>query len=241
MRALWILGFVGCASGPPYQLSVHNSYEVGEDPTIAVAVAQPTQEKAILIVTRPDGSTVRQRVSLGVARNNIRFGGTAVDKGTEVTFTERGDYRVELRNDNALLAKQEIRISVDQLTKLFEESEIADFAPVVRYTRPRGLNKQQWKTYGALYEHTLRKGVQIHVLIEDPGDALSEAWKQYEEEGTLGVIENNYVRFRDRNGSVSASWISGKKIVAMRAERLEDFERGFIGAFLARFPSRLGH
>lgn len=241
MRALWILAFVGCASGPPYQLSVHNSYEVGEDPTIGVAIAQPTQEKAVLIVTRPDGSTVRQRVSLGVARNNIRFGGTVVDKSTEVTFTERGDYRVELRNDNALLAKQEIRISVDQLTQLFDDSEIADFAPVVRYTRSRGLNKQQWKTYGALYEHTLRKGVQIQVLIEDPGDALDEAWKQYKEEGTLGVIENNYVRFRDRNGSVSASWISGKKIVAMRAETLDDFERGFIGAFLARFPSKLRH
>jgi len=241
MRALWILGFVGCASGPPYQLSVHNSYEVGEDPTIGIAIAQPTQEKAVLIVTRPDGSTVRQRVSLSIKKNNIRFGATVVDKGSEVTFTERGDYRVELRNDSALLAKQEIRIAVDRLTTLFDESEIADFVPVARYTRPRGLEKQRWKTYGARYEHTLRKGVQIHVLIEDPGDALPEAWKQYEEEGTLGVIENNYVRFRDRNGSVSASWISGTKIVAMRAETLADFERGFIGQFLARFPSKLGH
>lgn len=240
MRALWILGFVGCASGPPYQLSVHNSYEVGEDPTIGISIAQPTQEKAVLIVTRPDGSTVRQKLSLGASKSSVRFG-SAIDRGSEATFTERGDYRIELRNDNALLAKQEIRISVDRLTKMFDESEIADFAPVARYTRPRGLKKQQWKTYGALYEHTLRKGVQIHVLIEEPGDALDDAWKQYEEEGTLGVIENSYVRFREREGSVSASWLSGTKIVAMRAETLADFERGFIGNFLARYPSKLGH
>jgi hypothetical protein len=81
--------------------------------------------------------------------------------------------------------------------------------------------------------------VTIAVVIEEPGNALQDAWKSYEEGGTLQVIENSYVRFRERPGNVSAAWISGQKIVAMRAETLEDFERGFIGAFLARYPSSL--
>lgn len=238
MRLLWLFGLVACASGPAYRLNVHDRYEVGEDPTIGVATRETNKDQAVLIVTRPDGTTVRQKVSLATTETNIRFGGS-LERTGDPTFNARGDYQVELRSDEAVLAKQEIRISVDRLTEKFDAEEIAGFALQARYTRPRANKRHQWKTYGAVYAHTLRSGAEIHVLIEDPGKALDEAWRQYEEEGTLGVIENNNVRFRERSGSVSASWISGKKIVAMRAATLEDFERGFIGHFLARFPSDL--
>jgi hypothetical protein len=229
---------IGCASAPAYRLSVPEQYEVGEDPTIGVAIGKTSSDSAVVVITRPDGSTVRQPVSLGMARTNVRFGGS-IARGHTPTFTARGDYLVELEANGTQLARQEIRISVDRLTRMFPEEEIAGFELLARYTRERGLRKQHWKTYGALYEHTLRSGSEIRVVIEDPGDALDAAWKQYEDEGTLGVIENNNVRFRERSGSVSASWISGKKIVAMRAAVLADFQRGFIGRFLARYPSSL--
>lgn len=238
MRALVIVFLVACASGPAYRLSVRDRYEVGEDPTIGISIREPREDTAVLIVTRPDGSTVERRAALDVARTNIRFD-DAIVPGREPTFTERGDYRVELKHGQTLLAQQEIRISVDRLTKIFDKREVADFELVASYTRPRADKQLRWKTYGALYEHTLRKGVRINVVIEEPGDALANAWKHYKEEGTLGVIENNSVVFRERVGSVSASWISGKRIVAMRAATLADFERGFLGAFLARYPSRL--
>jgi len=76
-------------------------------------------------------------------------------------------------------------------------------------------------------------------VIEEPGAALKVAWKPYEEEGPLAIIENNNVRFRERTGSVSASWISGKRIIAVRAANLADIERGFIAAFFRRYPSDL--
>jgi hypothetical protein len=238
MRALWIVCLVACAGGPAYRLTVRDRYEVGEDPTVGVAIRETREDSAVLIVTRPDGSTVKQSVPLGVAQTNVRFD-DAIAPGREPTFTTRGDYRVELKDGQTLLAQQEMRISVDRLTKIFDQREVADFELVASYTRPRADKQQRWKTYGALYEHTLRKGVQIQVVIEEPRDALATAWKPYEEEGTLGVIENNNVVFRERVGSVSASWISGKRIVAMRAATLADFERGFIGTFLARYPSKL--
>lgn len=238
MRWLWIIGLVACASGPAYRLNLHDRYEVGEDPTIGVAIRQTSKDQAVLIVTRPDGTTVRQKVSLTASETNVRFGGS-LERDSDPTFNVRGAYQIELKSDEAILAKQEIRISVDRLTEKFDAEEIAGFTLRTRFTRQRANKRHQWKTYGALYEHSLRSGTEIQVLIEDPGEALDEAWQQYEDEGTLGVIENNNVRFRERRGSVSASWISGKKIVAMRAATLADFERGFIGHFLARFPSEL--
>jgi hypothetical protein len=238
MRWLWILALCACA-GAPYRLTVRESYEVGEDPTIDVAIREPSKANAVLIVTRPDGTTVRERVALNATQNNVRFG-RPLERGIEPTFTTRGDYRVELRaNNKTVLAKREIRISVDRLTAMFDDEQVADFEKVAWFTRPRANKNEHWKTYGALYEHTLKKGVQITVVIEDPGKAMREAWKSYEEEGEIAVMENNYVRFRERTGSVSASWISGDKIIAMRAQSLADFERGFIGGFLEKYPSDL--
>lgn len=238
LRVLFILGFAACASGPAYVLTVGDRYEVGEDPTVGVTIKEPSDDQAILVITRPNGSSVREKVSLRVEKVNVRFG-NHVDPAAVPTFLELGDYRVELRDNETVLARHEIRVAVDRLTSIFTDEEIAAYVPVNRYTRARQNKQKRWKRYGALYEHTLRDGTQIHVIVEEPGSALEQAWKPYEEEGTLGVIENNHVRFRERAGSVSASWISGRRIIAMRAATLEAFERGFIAYFLAKYPSDL--
>jgi hypothetical protein len=237
MRGLWIV-CVLAACAPPYRLSVRESYEVGEDPTIGVAIRETSKDQAVLIITRPDGTTVHQMVSLAATSHNVRFGRTPA-RGTESTFTMPGDYRVELRTDKAILARQEIRVAVDRLTTFFEDAEIADYKRVARYTRVRGNRRQRWKTYEALYEQTLREGIQIQVVIEDPGEALDDAWKSYEDEGTLYVIEKHVVRFRERASSVSASWLSGNRIIVVRGQALAHFERGFIAAFLQKYPSEL--
>jgi hypothetical protein len=237
-RALCIVGLVACASAPAYRVSVREHPEVGEDPTIAVAVRDTSNDHAVLVITRPDGSTVRQDVPLDAPEKNVRFGSLA-DRASEPTFTAPGDYRVELRANEAILASQQIRVAVDRLTRLFADGEVAGFDLVTRFTRSRANKRRHWKTYGAVYEDTVRPGTRIEVVIEEPGDSLVEAWKPYEEEGPLAVIEGYNVRFRERTHSVSASWISGKRIVAMRASTLEDFQRGFIAHFLSLYPSNL--
>ena len=229
---------VAACGGPAYQLSIQDSYEVGEDPTISLQVREARERAGELVLVRPDGSTVKQPVPLDREQTYVRFG--TPGRGTdEPTFTSTGDYRVELRTGETVLARQEIRISTDRLTHMFDDEEIAGFRLVARYTRARQDKGQRWKTYAARYEHTLREDSRIQVVIEQPGPNLQDAWKPYEEEGTLAVIENNNVRFRERTRSVSASWISGKRIIAMRAGSLDDFERGFIGYFLAKYPSAL--
>jgi hypothetical protein len=238
LRALCIVGLVACASTPAYRVGVRERYEVGEDPTIAVAVRDTSSDPAVLVITRPDGTAVRQRVLLDAPEKNVRFGSLA-DRASEPTFTARGDYRVELRANETILASQEIRVSVDRLTQLFADGEVAGFALVTRFTRSRANKRHQWKMYGAIYEDTLRPGTRIEVVIEEPGESLGEAWKPYEEEGPLAVIEGYNVRFRERTRSVSASWISGKRIVAMRAAALDDVQRGFIAHFLSLYPSSL--
>lgn len=238
LRVLIVLGFAACAGRPAYVLSVPDRYEVGEDPTIGVSIEKPSDDHAILVITRPDGTSVREKVSLRAEKVNVRFG-NRVNPAAVPTFLVRGDYRVELRDNETVLARHEIRVAVDRLTSMFTDEEIAAYVPVNRYTRARQNKQTRWKRYGAVYEHTLRDGMRIHVMIEEPGPALQQAWKPYEEEGTLGVIENNHVRFRERAGSVSASWISGRRIIAMQAATLEAFERGFIAHFLAKYPSDL--
>lgn len=239
LRALSLIGLVACGGGPPYRLAVRDAYEVGEDATIALDVRNASDDKAVVVITRPDGSTVRERVSLDREKIQVKFGDPQVQPDSVPTFTETGDYRVELRTGNTVLAQHEIRVAVDRLTKKFDDEGVAGFRPIVRYTQARQHGPKKWKLYGALYEHTERPDSRIQVVIHEPGDALDEAWAPYKEEGTLGVMEGNHVRFRERTRSVSASWISGKRIIAMRADELADFERGFIGYFLAKYPSKL--
>src|ERR1044071_4761604 len=115
MRVLWIVALCACLTGPAYRLNTRERYEVGEDPTIDVSIREPTKDNAVLIVTRPDGTTVRERVALTTKQNNVKFG-RPLEAGIEPTFTVPGDYRVELRSDKAVLAKHEIRIALDRLT-----------------------------------------------------------------------------------------------------------------------------
>src|SRR5512139_4122475 len=75
MRAVWILALVACASGPPYRISIRDQYEVGEDPLIGVAIRETREDNAVLIVTRPDGSTVAKKVTLAADHTTVRFGG----------------------------------------------------------------------------------------------------------------------------------------------------------------------
>ena len=238
---LMLLVLTACPrGGGAYQMQIREAYEVGEDITIGVGVKETSSKDAVLIITRPDGSTLRQRVTLDKEQTQVRFS-KPVDKDHEPTFNDKGDYKVELKagKGTAVLAQQQIRVAVDRLTKKFDDEEVGGFAPLARFTRVRMYKDKRWKTYHALYEHTLRDGVQITVVIEEPGDALQDAWKQYVETSTLGVIEGNNVQFQERTGSVTASWISGKRIISMRANELPDLEKGFIAHFLAKYPSNL--
>ena len=80
---------------------------------------------------------------------------------------------------------------------------------------------------------------QIEVLIEEPGEAFKRAWTPYEEEGTLAVIQNNYVRVRERAQSATASWTSQGRIIQLKAPSLAQLDPKFVARFFVRYPSDL--
>jgi hypothetical protein len=244
MRVLCALGLVVACSHPAYQLSAREAYEVGEDPTVVVQIRETSSTDAELVIVRPDRSIVKKKLKLDLAERNVRFGSVQVQPGVAVeepAFNQVGHYKIELRSGGQVLAQQEIDISKDRLTQKLTEDVIAGFAPLVRFTRVRANGPQRWKTYGAVYEHTKRTGVQVQVVIEEPGEYMTDAWKPYEDEGTLAVIEKNNVVVRERTGSATASWVSGDRIVAIRADSMTDVSRGFLSFFLVKFPSSLKH
>ena len=240
MRAALVLVIVGCAHGPPYKLSVTEKYEVGEDATIALRVRQLSDDDAQIIVTRPDGSIVKENAPLDVESSRIRFGRPAPHPGLPPTFTVTGAYQIELRVDDKVVATTELMISNARLDELLPMEDIAGYKQITRYTRAK-LNgkRQQWKTYGAIYTLPRKVEARVAIIIEEPKRHLEDAWRAYREEGTVSVIEGNNVVFRERAESVSASWISGDKIIGMRAPTLADLEKGIIGHFLTKFPSKL--
>src|SRR5688572_14342907 len=109
LRVSSIVGLAACASGPAYRLSVRDSYGLGGDRPVGVSVKATSDGDAVLVITRRGGSTVRQRVPLRVDQTNVRFGNPGEPAG-DPTFNELGDYRVELRINEAMLARQEVRI-----------------------------------------------------------------------------------------------------------------------------------
>lgn len=230
-----------CGSGPAYKVSVTEPYEVGEDVIVAVRVRQLSEDGGFVVVTRPDGTEVRQPVPLDVEVNRVRTAPPILRPHTPPTINALGAYRIELRDGaNKVLAKHELVVQVDKLNDLLPNDEVAGYKPISRFARARQSGAQRWKTYGAIYEHPYRSEARIEVAIEDAGAAIDAAWRPYKEEGVPSVILDNNVRFRERTeGSVVASWISGKRVIAMRAETLVDLERGLIGHFLERFPSTL--
>lgn len=236
LAPICLMAVAACGPAAGYRLSSPERYEVGDDATITVDGGGGTEVAVEVVIIRPDASVVREPARLGSERIRVRFSG---EPRGPATFNQIGDYRIELRSGDRVLAKHEIRVSVDRLDELLPAKEVAGYAPISRATRSRQHGTRRWKTYEITYRHPWRTGAEVEILIEEPKAELESAWQRYIEEGTLGVIENNNVRFRERSDSASASWIAGKRIVAVRSATLADLERGLIGHFLARFPSDL--
>lgn len=239
VRALTVLCLVVGCGGPAYRLTVTEPYEVGEDATIGLQVKQVTDDDAEIVITRPDGTSVKQHAPLDAAVTRIRFAPPVPRPRAIPTFTMTGDYLVELKSGNRVLASKKLQVTIDHLNDLIPDESVSEYKPITRFTRPKQAGDKHWKVYGATYEHPFQTGARIDVVIEEPKDDMKVAWKPYEEDGTLGVIENSNVLIRERTDSASAAWKSGDWIVSMRAASLAELQRGLIAHFLARFPSKL--
>lgn len=241
MRAvLVLLAVTGCARSVPYRLTVPEAYEVGEDATIVVDATQLTDDDAIIIITRPDGTIVKESAPLDAPSSRIRFGRPPPHPGLPPTFTIPGAYKIELKVDGTVLAKTELMVEKNLLDTLLPMKDVGDYKQVTRYTRPKiYATKAQGKSYGAIYTLPWKVEARIEITIDDPGPHLASTWKSYAEEGTTTMMENSNVIFRERAESVTASWYSKDKIIRMQAPALEDLEKGIIGHFLSRFPSRV--
>jgi hypothetical protein len=240
VRSLLVLGLVaGCSLfRPDYKLEVTDAYEVGEDATIAVHARELSDDDADIVITRPDGSEVRQHAPLDVAVTRVRFAPPVPRPRAIPTFTMKGKYKVELRAGSRVLAKKTLEVTLDHLNDLISDETFEDYKPITRFARPKQAGEARWKTYGATYEHPFRTEAKIDVLIEEPKKHLATAWKAYEEQGTLGVIKGATVLIRERADSARAAWISDDLIVSMTAPTLADVERLF-SHFIDRFPSKL--
>lgn len=238
LRVLCIVVVAACRA-PAYQLSIPTSYEVGEDATVAIEARKTSKQQADVVITRPDGSTLQKRAELDENQTRVKFGTPLIDRSSQPTFTQVGTYKIELRSATHTLAKQQITISTDRLTKIFGSDPVAGFGPVVRYARPRQDGSLRWMTYGAIYERLEGRETEVHVVVEEAGSHVERAFKSYEEEGTLGVFENSNVRLYERTGNVSTSWRSGPRVLVIRARAARDLDRDFVRAFLAKYPSDL--
>jgi hypothetical protein len=232
-RHLVALAFiVGCGPPPVIRMSAAAKYEVGEDATIAIEAPgadSSSPVEALLVLERPDGTKLREPATLRSERNRIKF--------SKPSITMVGRYRVLLVGDGKTLAAPvELNVTIDRLTEILAET-IAEFKAKVRYTRAKQANDMRWKLYGGIYEHPWKSGIAIEVTIEEPGDAFKRAWSGYEEEGTLELIEGNYVRLREGSSETTARWISMGKIITLRADKLADMDPKFVGRFFARYPS----
>lgn len=239
MRMLAALIMVAACGGPAYRLEVTDTYEVGEDATVALRVREVSDADADVVITRPDGTEVRQHAPLDAEVTRVRFSPPVPRPRAIPTFTVTGEYTIELQSRGKTLARRTVHVTVDRLADLIPDEIIADYKPITRFTRAKQAGTQHWKTYGATYEHPSRTDARIDLLIEEPGASLETAWKPYKEGAPLAVVLDHTVRFRERTGGVQASWISGDLIVVMKAPTLADLEQGLIGHFLDRFPSKL--
>lgn len=239
VRSLTILCLVaGCLKGPAYKLDVTESYEVGEDATIGLHVRELSDDDAEIVITRPDGTDVRQHAPLDAKVTRVRFAPPVPRPRAIPTFTMKGEYIVELRSGSKVLAKRTLEVTLDHLNDLISDESFEGYKPITRFARPKQAGAAHWKTYGATYEHAFRPQARIDVLIEEPKQNLETAWKWYEEQGTLGVIKGATVIIRERADTARAAWISDDLIIAMTAPTLADIER-LIGHFVDRYPSKL--
>lgn len=243
MRAVAVLVVaIACASKPPvpYRLTVAEKYEVGEDATVVLDVRQVSDDDATLVITRPDGTIVKQSATLEETNSRIRFGKPPPHPGVLPTFTMPGEYKIELRVDDVEQATTTITVKGNLLDKLLPTADIGDYKQITRFARPKIYGKKdQGKSYGAIYTLPWKVEARIEITIDNPGPHMKSTWKTFEEEGTITVIENNNVIFRERAESVTASWFSKDKIIRMQAPTLDDLEKGIIAYFLDKFPSKL--
>jgi hypothetical protein len=239
VRALSVLCLVAACSGPAYRLTVTEPYEVGEDATVAVQSRELTDDDAEIVITRPDGTVVRQHAPLDVEVSRIRFAPPVPRPRAIPTFTTTGDYLIELKSGAQVLAKKTVTVTTDHLADLIPNESAADYKPITRFTRPKQAGALHWKVYGAMYEHPRYSDARVDLLIEEPNAAMQVAWKSYEDAGTMGVIAGSNVVIRERAQSASVAWKSGVQLVWMRARSLEELQRGLVRYFLARFPSKL--
>lgn len=243
MRSALVLALaMGCATthAVPYTLAAPDPYEVGEDATIALTVKKLSDDDAQIVITRPDGSIVKQNAPLDTDASKVRFGRPPPHPGQPPTFTVKGAYKVELKVDDQVLAKTELVITSNHLDELLPVADVAEHKQITRYTRAKLYGKKlDGKSYGAIYSPPWKVESRVEITIDEPKNQLKEAWKLYAEEGAMSVIDDQNVILRERAESVTASWFSGDKIIRMQAPTLDDLEKGIIGHFLTRFPSKL--
>jgi len=224
-----------CGSQQGIRISAPDNYEVGEEATVAIDAPGADADSPInaeILVVRPDGTKFRQPAKLVHAKNRIKI-------GDGPTFMQTGRYRVSLLEDGKPLAPPvDIAVNVDHLNDLLQET-IVDYKAKVRYSRPRAAGPMHWMQYGGVYEHPWQANHEIEVTIEEPEEAFKRAWSEYEEQGTLQVIQNNYVRLREGADTTMAAWTSHGRIIVLRATELAQLDPKFIGRFFARHPSDL--
>jgi hypothetical protein len=243
MRAAIALVFAagcGAARVVPYTLAAPEVYEVGEDATISITVKQLSDDDAQLVITRPDGSIVKERAPIDVERSRVRFGRPPPHPGLPPTFTMTGAYKIELKVDDTVLAGTELVVTRNHIDELLPIEDVGDYKQITRFTRPKLYGKTfEGKSYGAIYSPPWRVESRVEITIDEPKKHLAETWKRYAEEGAMSEIEGQNVIFRERSESVTASWFSGDKIIRMQAPSMPDLEKGIIGHFLQKFPSKL--
>ncbi len=238
--ALVLAAGCGAARPVPYSLSSAASYEVGEDATIAVTAKQLSDDDAQVVITRPDGSIVKEHAPIDVESSRIRFGKPPPHPGLPPTFTIKGAYKVELKVDDQVLAKTELVVTSDHINELLPIEDVVEYKQITRFTRPKLYGKTfEGKSYGAIYSPPWRVEARVLITIDEPKEHLGETWKLYAEEGAMTELEGYNVIFRERSESVTASWFAGDKIIRMQAPTMDDLQKGIIGHFLKRFPSKL--
>jgi hypothetical protein len=231
----WIIA--ACAPHGGIKLAAPDHYEVGEEATVSIDAPGADSDAPIegdLVLVRPDGTTYKQHVRLTSAKNRIKVG------NSEPTFMETGRYKLQFQQDAAhqLATPIDFLVNIDHLTELLAET-IVDYKARLRYTKVRASGHLSWKQYGGFYEHPWQKDHEIEVLIEEPREAFKVAWKQYDEQGALQVIQNNYVRLREGADTTMAAWTSEGRIIVLRASELAKLDPKFLARFFTRYPSDL--
>lgn len=238
--ALVLAAGCGAARAVPYTLASPERYEVGEDATIMLTVKQVSDDDAQIVITRPDGSIVKENAPLDVESSRVRFGRPPPHPGLPPTFTTKGAYKIELKVDDTVLAHSELMVTSNHIDDLLPVEDVADYKQITRFTRPKVYGKTfEGKSYGAIYSPPWRVEARVEITIDEPKKHLGETWKLYAEEGAMSEIEGNNVIFRERSESVTASWFTTDKIIRMQAPTMPDLEKGIIGHFLKKFPSKL--